>query len=322
MTPANRHDEVQDALREISKATFSTISETLWAMDKKIQANLALVKDTLSRLSPNITADNAELWYSDYMASALNHMEYTWEETYVTLLEAHKALADSKIMKSIVTIERKQAIIRWPENSLDYEHHLSLARQKDLEQFRQRMIIADQEFQCYLGILRNHEQHNYAQRASMAHSVQKASSALHKTVDSWNQVRRKLGLEALSIKAIREDDILQWSYDTSTTAQNKHNYWYYECISLQERSKEERIYLNAEVIILIDYGVQRVNQLKCRYSAGEIETAQLLHQSRRDLKRWYEQLIGMVREQDLHIDHDIIRGMIEAILKPKDLYRV
>jgi len=112
-------------------------------------------------------------------------------------------------------------------------------------------MIADQEFQCYLGILRNHEQHNYSQRASMAQSVQKASSALHKTVDSWNQVRRKLGLEALSIKAIREDGILQWSYDTSTTAQNKHNYWYYECISLQERSKEERIYLSFTELPLI-----------------------------------------------------------------------
>jgi len=136
MTPANRHDAVQDSLGEISKATFSTISETLWGMDRKIEANLALVKDTLSRLAPTVTADNAQQWYSDYMASASNHMEYTWQETYVTLLEAQRSSSDEKIAKSILSIERKQRITRWLGDSLLYEHHLSSARQKDLEQYR------------------------------------------------------------------------------------------------------------------------------------------------------------------------------------------
>lgn len=310
MTPANRHDELQDALREISRVAVEGIADMMTQMDAKIAANLAWVESFLPRLRPSVTEESAKQWYNEYLANDENHIVFQWEETYVMLLQALATdPLKEELTKSLRNIETKQNMMRWELNSPQFEYHYKAALNKQMEHKRHDMILADQDYQCSLGILRNHEQHNYAQRAQMSRSVTKASSRLHQHIGEWNEIRSKLNLELLSIKTIRELRVLEWTYGTTINDQNKQNYYFYEAISLRDRAMEERAYLNKEIVCLLGFGVEEAKRWMERYSKGERFVAHQLHQSRLRLSKWYRRFLPIVLRESIVIDLNMIQSL-------------
>jgi hypothetical protein len=311
MTPGNRHDEIQDALREISGDAMARIGENLAMMDKRITLNLASVKSDLPRIRATICEENAKTWYESYLATDTTHVNYSWQESYAALLEQSRSQPDNnEIAAAVIIMEKKRNIVRWKIPSLEYEHHLRSCRVKNLEELRFKMIAAEQDYNCHLGILRNHEGHNYSQRSAMSQSVQKAAGVLHKRVEEWNQIRLKLGNNSLQLQNIREQGILSWIYDGNSNVENKHNYWYYELISLRKRCEEERSYVNKEIQALMDYGVSRVRLQAKRYEEGDLFLGQMLHDSRAELSKWYGQLLHVIVREKLVINDQVLQFIL------------
>jgi len=294
MTPANRHDELQDALREIARICQEKIADMLVKKDMEIIMNLAYVDSELSKVKATVTEENAQQWYSGYLASESNHIDFSWEESYVILLEDYTSSLDPACERSCLAIERKQGILRWNTTSIQYKQHYNAALYKQLEQARRDMIVADMDYQCYIAIIRSHEHHNYSQRAHMSSSIQKAFGKLHQCAEAWNALRTKLNISRMTIKEIRDQNILSWSYEISGNYQNKQNSYYYEMISLRTRSMEERIFVNAEIKALLEHGVAEVRRFHSRLMGGEIAAASKLHTARRNLYDCHSKLSSII----------------------------
>jgi len=305
MTPANRHDELQDALREISRTSLEKIADMLVKRDLEITMNLAYVDSELSKIKATVTEKDAQRWYTEYLATDSNHINFTWEESYALLLEDYTHSSDSACGRSCLAIEKKQGITRWQTTSIQFKQHYSAALYKQLEQARRAMILADMDYQCYIAIIRNHEHHNYAQRANMSSSIQKAFGRLHQCAEAWNLLCVKLGMKRLTIKEIRDQNILSWSYEISGNYQNKQNSYYYEMISLRARSIEERSFVNAEIKALFEYGTFEVKRFHARLTNGEFMAASRLHRARRDLYEWHNKLSSIIVRERISISPEI-----------------
>jgi hypothetical protein len=131
MTPANRHDELQDAM--------SRIGENLSLMDKRIDLCLASAEADLLQLRPTFCEESAKCWYDTYLTSEVNHVSYSWQELYAALLERSLIQPENaEITSAIMNIEeyrriKKMKIERWSIPGLEYNHYLKSCRIKKLE---------------------------------------------------------------------------------------------------------------------------------------------------------------------------------------------